>query len=64
MTQAQKLINWSEVSRFVVQGDRNGIRTNKVPKKHQQTIDDLMKRIEHWISWVEDQRKEAYIQRK
>ena len=29
-----KLLNWSELSRYITKGDRNGIRFGKIPKKH------------------------------
>ena len=36
-----KLINWSELSRYVTKGDRNGIRFGKIPKKHIPALDQL-----------------------
>jgi len=37
-----KLINWSELSRYITKGDRNCIRSNKIPKKHIPEIDKLI----------------------
>lgn len=49
----EKLINWSELSRFVTKGDRNGIRANKIPKKHQAKITRLLNLIEDWKKSIE-----------
>lgn len=45
----RKLINWSELSRLIIKGDRNGIRMNKVPRKHQPMVDHLITYIESWM---------------
>lgn len=37
----EKLINWSELSRIITGGDRNGIRFKKIPKKHIPALDQL-----------------------
>ncbi len=37
----KKLINWSELSRYIIKGDRNGIRFGKIPKKHIPALDQL-----------------------
>lgn len=37
----KKLINWSELSRQITKGDRNGIRSGKIPKKHIPALDQL-----------------------
>jgi hypothetical protein len=37
----EKLINWSELSRYITRGDRNGIRSRKIPKKHLDSLDKL-----------------------
>ena len=37
----EKLINWSELSRYITKGDRNGIRFGKIPKKHIAALDQL-----------------------
>lgn len=39
-----KLLNWSEISRYITSGDRNAIRKNKIPKKHLDKLDDLFLR--------------------
>lgn len=36
-----KLINWSELSRYITSGDRNSIRPKYVPKKHYAAMDRL-----------------------
>jgi hypothetical protein len=36
-----KILRWSEVSRYITKGDRSGIRPNKVPKKHIEAMDKL-----------------------
>lgn len=37
----KNIINWSEVSRHITKGDRNGIRSNKIPAKHIPAITQL-----------------------
>lgn len=37
-----KLINFSELSRYITGGDRNTIRINKIPKKWIPAIDRLI----------------------
>jgi len=49
----RKLINWSELSRMIIKGDRNGIRANKIPKIHQAKVERLIKLIEKWQKWAE-----------
>jgi hypothetical protein len=44
----KNLINWSELSRAITKGDRNGIRMNKIPIKHQAKVERLIKLIEKW----------------
>jgi hypothetical protein len=46
----KKLINWSELSRYITGGDRNGIRANKIPKKHKKAIDLLLHYLKEWDS--------------
>lgn len=41
MNNMEKLINWSELSRYITKGDRNGIRFGKIPKKHIPALDQL-----------------------
>lgn len=40
-----KLLNWSELSRYITKGDRNGIRFGKIPKKHINALDKLLVKI-------------------
>ena len=48
----EKLINWSELSRHIIKGDRNGIRFNKIPQKHIEALDKLFnEELPKW--WVE-----------
>lgn len=47
-----KLIIWSELSRLITKGDRNGIRPNKIPKKHEAKVRRLQKLIEAWQEWA------------
>jgi len=44
----EKLINWSELSRYITGSDRNGIRANKIPKKHKEAINRLMYYLKKW----------------
>jgi hypothetical protein len=44
----KKIINWSELSRFITKGDRGGIRANSIPEKHKAKVNDLLKLIKEW----------------
>ena len=44
----EKIINWSELSRFLNKGDRNGIRKNKCPEIHKKNVLTLIKAIRKW----------------
>lgn len=44
----KKLINWSELSRLITKGDRNCIRSSKIPAKHQPAVNDLLRIIKDW----------------
>jgi hypothetical protein len=37
----EKLINWSELSRYITGGDRKCIRANYIPKKHLKKLTQL-----------------------
>lgn len=49
-----KLLNWSELSRYITKGDRNGIRFGKIPKKHINALDKLF--IEDMPKWWNEQK--------
>jgi len=49
-----KLLNWSELSRYITKGDRNGIRFGKIPKKHTEALDKLF--IEDMPKWWQEQK--------
>jgi hypothetical protein len=49
-----KLLNWSELSRYITKGDRNGIRFGKIPKKHTEALDKLI--IEDMPKWWQEQK--------
>ena len=49
-----KLINWSELSRYITKGDRNAIRYRKIPKKHIDAIDRLFN--EELPKWWQEQK--------
>ena len=44
----KNLINWSELSRLLTNGDRGNIRSNKTGKKYKKIVDDLLKRLREW----------------
>ncbi len=44
----EMLINWSELSRYLTKGDRNGIRKNKKPLIYQQKINKLLEYVKEW----------------
>jgi hypothetical protein len=54
----RKLINWSELSRLITGGDRNGIRFKKIPKKHTEALDKLF--IEDMPKWWQEQKSRLY----
>lgn len=59
----EKLINWSELSRHITKGDRNGIRFNKIPKKHIEALDKLFNdELPKW--WLEQKTKLADKQKR
>jgi hypothetical protein len=45
---SQNLINWGELSR-ILSGSRDTIRKNRIPKKHQGIISQLLTAIEEII---------------
>ena len=50
------LINWSELSRYITGGDRNGIRSNKkLPKKHIDKLNNLFQK--ELPKWWEEHKK-------
>ena len=42
------LINWAELSRTLA-GDRSTITKDRIPKKHKETIENLIKSIDEWL---------------
>ena len=48
--ESENLINWSELSRFLSKGDRNGIRKNKFPEVHRKNVESLIEVIQQWKS--------------
>lgn len=51
-TNPKKLLNWSELSRMITRGDRNGIRANKIPEKHKTKVTKLIRLIIKWQEWA------------
>lgn len=52
----KKILNWSEISRYITKGDRNGIRPKKIPIKHIEALDDLFfKDLPKW--WIKEKEK-------
>jgi len=45
---AKLLINWAELSRTLA-GDRSAITKDRIPKKHKETIENLIKSIDEWL---------------
>ena len=41
------LINWGELSR-ILSGSRSSITKKRIPKKHEKSIADLIKKIQDW----------------
>lgn len=54
----KKLLNWSELSRYITKGDRNGIRFAKIPKKHIEALDRLF--LEDLPKWWHEQKSKLY----
>lgn len=53
---ATELINWGQLSRLL-SGSRQTVRKNKIPKKHQQIINELTNAIEGVLAKVPDKAK-------
>lgn len=45
---AKLIINWAELSRTIA-GDRSAITKDRIPKKHKETIENLIKLIDGWL---------------
>lgn len=43
----KELINWGELSRMLT-GDRMNIRKNRIPKKYEKSVNELVKHLEQW----------------
>jgi hypothetical protein len=50
-----EIINWSSLSRIITNGDRNCIRTKKIPKKHWAALDQLF--LTDIPQWWENRKK-------
>jgi len=48
MKQADKLINWGELSRILA-GSRSVVTKNRMPKKHEKKVDELRVKISEWL---------------
>ena len=48
----KSLINWSELSRFLTNGDRSGIRPDDIPLKYQKDVSELIKLIDQWAEKI------------
>ena len=44
---AHDLINWGELSRQLA-GNRSSITRDRIPKKHQKRIDELLRVVKEW----------------
>jgi hypothetical protein len=42
-----ELINWGELSRLIV-GERTAIRKNRIPVKHEKSVQKLLDAIQKW----------------
>lgn len=52
----EKLINWSEISRFLT-GSRGGVRSKQIPEKHKKKVEELLKFIEDWKVRTKQERR-------
>lgn len=43
----KEFLNWKQIS-LHLSGSDNSIRKNKIPKKYQEKIDDLLRLLEDW----------------
>lgn len=43
----ESLINWSEVSKLLT-GNKENLRENRVPKKHEQDVNQLLYYVKSW----------------
>lgn len=53
----EKLINWSELSRFLTDGSRGGVRSKQIPEKHKKKVEELLKFIEDWKVRTKQERR-------
>ena len=53
----EKLINWSELSRFLTDGSRGGVRSKQIPGKHKKKVEELLKFIEDWKVRTKQERR-------
>jgi len=44
------LINWAELSRLL-SGNRSVVTKNRMPKKHEQVVENLLISIQQWDNW-------------
>ena len=51
MNNIDKLINWNEISRLLA-GHRSSITKDRVPKKHEEKINNLRNKLSEWLSSV------------
>ena len=56
MKKEDELINWRALSRFLI-GGSEGIRSNAIPKKHQEKVNELQKFIKGWMVSKDYERK-------
>lgn len=52
----EKIINWSELSRYIAGGNRGTIRQNLLPEKHIKELDKLF--TQDLPRWWEDYKKQ------
>ena len=47
MSEAKDFINWRELARHLA-GNSQSIRSNKVPKKYEEKVKELLQYVEQW----------------
>ena len=55
-----QLINWRALSRFLI-GGSEGIRSNAIPKKHQEKVEKLRTFIKGWMEQQEKENKQRSL---
>jgi hypothetical protein len=54
----ENLINWGELSRILA-GTRSVVTKSRIPKKHQEKVNELITALQNWYDTVPEPKNEA-----